>query len=278
MIPPVDAIMLKLGPLSVHWYGFLIVIGIILGANVASYLAKQAGRDPDIIWDMLMVTIIPAIIGARIYHVFSQPAGGLSGWSYYKENPLEALYIWKGGLGIYGAIVGGALGVISFSFYKRMPPLELLDFTAPGMAIGQAIGRWGNYVNRELYGPPTTLPWGLHIPMFNRIPPYTDLTQYPEHTLFHPTFLYESLAALGLCFLLLWIADHYRDRRKPGDLLLGYLIGYSAIRFLTEFLRPDAWMMGTLATAQIIALFFIVVGAIFLITRHKFSGATQKST
>ncbi len=254
--------------ISVHWYGVLIVTGIILGANVAAYLAKKAGKDPEMVWDMLILVVVLAIIGARVYHVFSQPSSGLLGWDYYKENPLEALYIWNGGLGVYGAIVGGALGVLIFTWRKKLRPLQWLDFAAPGMAIGQSIGRWGNFVNIELYGPPTTLPWGLRVPLMYRIPPYNDLFNYPETTLFHPTFLYESLLALALCLLLVWIAVRYSHKLREGDLLVGYLVGYAVIRFFTEMLRPDAWMVGTIAAAQLFALIFLIAGAAFLLVRH----------
>jgi phosphatidylglycerol:prolipoprotein diacylglycerol transferase len=270
MIPPVDPILFHIGDkIAIHWYGLLIVIGIILGANVGAYLAKRAGKDPEIIWDMLLLVVFLAIIGSRIYHIFSQPAGGVMGWTYYKEHPIEMLYIWQGGLGIYGAIIGGAVGVIIFCAYRHLRPLEWLDYAAPGMAIGQSIGRWGNYVNRELYGPPTTLPWGLRIPFSYRIAPYNDITQYPETTLFHPTFLYESLGALSVCLLLLWVADKYRARLREGDLLIAYLVGYSVVRFFIEFLRPDAWMMGSIAAAQVFALGFIVIGTTFLVARHR---------
>jgi len=272
MVPPVDPILFRIGDvIAVHWYGLLIVIGIILGANVGAYLAKRAGKDPEIIWDMLLLVVFLAIIGSRIYHIFSQPAGGVMGWNYYKEHPIEMLYIWQGGLGIYGAIIGGALGVIIFCARRRLRPLEWLDYATPGMAIGQAIGRWGNYINRELYGPPPTLPWGLRIPALYRIAPYNDMTQYPEDILFHPTFFYESLGALIVCLLLLWVADKYRGRLKEGDLLVGYLMGYSIVRFFIEFLRPDAWMMGSIAAAQVFALLFLVGGAIFLVARHRLS-------
>ena len=269
MTPPFGPILLNIGDvISVHWYGVLIVTGIILGANVAAYLAKRAGKDPEIVWDMLIIVVVLAIIGARVYHVFSQPSSGLLGWDYYKENPLEALYIWNGGLGIYGAIVGGIIGVLIFAWRRKLRPLQWLDFAAPGMALGQSIGRWGNYINIELYGPPTTLPWGLRVPAMNRISPYTDLLKYPETTLFHPTFLYESLAALALCLLLVWIAVRYGDKLLEGDLLVGYLIGYAIIRFFTEMLRPDAWMVGTIAAAQLVAIILLIVGVAYLLVRH----------
>ncbi len=269
MTPPFGPILFSIGGIiSVHWYGVLIVTGIILGANVAAYLAKKAGKDPEAIWDMLMIVVILAIIGARLYHVFSQPSDGLLGWNYYKERPVEALYIWNGGLGVYGAIVGGALGVILFTWRRKLRPLQWLDFAAPGMAIGQSIGRWGNFVNIELYGPPTTLPWGLRVPLMNRIAPYNDLFNYPETTLFHPTFLYESLAALALCLLLMWVAVRYGQKLLEGDLLVGYLMGYAVIRFFTEMLRPDAWMVGSIAAAQLFAIILFIAGVAYLLVRH----------
>ncbi len=271
MTPPTGPILLSVGAFSVHWYGLLIVIGILLGTNVATYLAKESGEDPDVVLDMLLIAVLAGIVGARAYHVFSEPQGGLSGWSYYRENPWKIFYIWEGGLGIYGAIIGGLIGVVIFTRARRLNPWRWLDFAAPGMAIGQSIGRWGNYINQELYGPPTTLPWGLRIPPAQRIAPYNDLTRYPPDTLFHPTFLYESLATLALCLVLLWIAIRFKDRRKDGDLFILYLIGYSTIRFFIEYLRPDAWMVGRIAAAQLVALILISVGIIALVVRHRFS-------
>ncbi|MFP4394369.1 MAG: prolipoprotein diacylglyceryl transferase [Anaerolineales bacterium] len=271
MTPPSGSTLVEIGPFAIHWYGLLIVTGIVLGAQVAGYLAKRADEDPDRIWDMLLFAVVLGVIGARIYHVVSQPRGGLLGWAYYKENPIEMFYIWKGGLGIFGAVIGGALGVALYCRLEHLRVLKWLDFAAPGMAIGQAIGRWGNYMNRELYGPPTTRPWGLQIPQQHRFPPYHDMSQYPPETLFHPTFLYESLAALLLCLGLLWIATRYRKKLKEGDLLLGYLMGYAVIRFFTEMLRPDAWMItGTpLAAAQLVAILFFILAGIVLFFRHR---------
>ena len=267
MEPPFGPLLVKLGPLAIHWYGFLIALGIVLGAQVATYLARRAGEDPEIIWDMMVVVVLFALIGARAYHVFSSPKGGV-GWEYYKHNPLQAFAIWKGGLGIYGAIIGGVLGTALFCYVRKLNLLRWLDFLAPAMALGQSIGRWGNYMNHELYGPPTTLPWGLRIPPLYRIEPYTDLSRYPDTTRFHPTFLYESLATLALCLFLLWIAHRLQDWLREGDLLFIYLMGYALIRFFTEFLRPDAWMMGKLAAAQVFAILLFVLGGLALVVRH----------
>ena len=279
MQPPFSPVLLNLGPVSIYWYGLLIATGIMLGARVAAFLAEDAGENPETVWDMLMIVVLIALVGARLYHVFSSPQGGMLGWDYYKKYPLQAFAIWHGGLGIYGALAGGALGVFLFCHFRKLNVLRWLGFAAPGAAIGQSIGRWGNYMNRELYGPPTTLPWGLDIPPQYRIPPFTDLAQYPATTRFHPVFLYESLATFALCVLLILVATRFRDRvrngdgLRNGDLLFGYLAGYAVIRFFIEYLRPDAWMMGALAAAQVFAIGLFVASVAVLVLRRVVSRA-----
>ena len=258
MTPPVDPILIHIGSLTVYWYGLLVVTGIFLGAMVAAHLADRAGVDPEQVWDMLLFAVIGGIIGARIEYVVTPPH-----WAYYREHLTQALMIWEGGLRIYGAIIGGALGVLLYSALYRLPTLTLLDFSAPGMALGHAIGRWGNFINHELYGPPTTLPWGLDIPPTYRIPPYNNMQQYPPSTRFHPAFLYESLANLTLCLLLMWLAKRYHKRLKDGTLMVLYLMAYSAIRFFMDYLRTD----GT--TAQPLALAFVALGALFLVIQYQ---------
>ncbi len=258
MTPPVNPILVQLGPITVHWYGLLVVTGILLGAQVAAYLAKRAGEDPDQVWDMLMVAVIAGIIGARIEYVIVPPH-----WAYYKDHLARAFYIWEGGLRIYGAIVCGALGVVGYSLHSKVRPLKLMDFAAPGMAMGHAIGRWGNFINQELYGPPTTLPWGLEIPLQYRVPPYNDLTQYPPDTLFHANFLYESLLNLLLCVVLVFTADRFRGRLKEGTLVAGYLIGYSIIRFFMDYWRTDS------TSAQGPAIVFAALGIVYLIVQAQ---------
>jgi len=269
MKPPFDPILIYITPnFGIHWYGLLIVTGVMLGALYASRRAEQDGENPEHVWNGLIAAIILAIIGARLYHVFSEPEGGMVGWSYYRQHPIEILYIWQGGLGIYGAIIGGALGVALYSWRARLQTLQWLDYGAPGLALGQAIGRWGNFINQELYGPPTTLPWGLIIDPQHRIAPYNDLEAYPPETLFHPTFLYESLWCLLLFFTLAMIARKYKERLLDGDILLGYLVGYPLGRFFIEYLRPDAWMIGPIAAAQLFAIICAAGAAALLIVRH----------
>jgi len=276
--PPLDPILIHITPdFGIHWYGILIVTGVLLGTVYASWRARQDGEDPEHAWNGLTVAIILGIIGARIYHVFSEPMGGMLGWSYYREHPIEVLYIWQGGLGIYGAVVGGALGVLIYAWRARLRPLQWLDYGAPGLALGQAIGRWGNFINQELYGPPTNLPWGLIIDPEHRIMPYNDLSAYPPDTLFHPTFLYESLWCLLLFIALALIGQRYRDKLLEGDILLGYVIGYPLGRFFIEYLRPDAWMIGPIAAAQLFAIVCVVGGAAVLVVRHTRAPAGRPS-
>ncbi len=268
MTPPVNPIALQIGPLSIHWYGILIVTGIFLGAVYAAREAPRKGVDPDHIWSGLILAMVLGIIGARIYHVFSDPQGGGLGWSWYREHPGDIFKVWQGGLGIYGAIVGGILGVVLYSLYHKLPIWALLDLGAPGLALGQALGRWGNFINQELYGPPTGSSWwGVRIDASHRLAIYP-ISEYPLDTLFHPTFLYESLWCLTLFLLLAWLARRLQDRLLPGDILAGYVIGYGLGRFGVEFFRPDAWVMGPLATAQWVGLAMAAMGLAFLVLRH----------
>ena len=279
MKPPLDPILIHItADFGIHWYGILIVTGVMLGAVYGSWRARQDGENPDHVWNGLIAAIILGIIGARLYHVFSEPAGGAVGWSYYREHPAEILYIWHGGLGIYGAIVGGTLGIALYSWRAKLRPLQWLDYGAPGLALGQTIGRWGNFINQELYGPPTELSWGLIIAPQYRISPYNDLVTYPPETLFHPTFLYESLWCLLVFIVLALIAHKLKDRLLDGDILLGYIIGYPLGRFFIEYLRPDAWMVGPIAAAQLFAIICVVGGVALLVVRHATAGPARRSS
>lgn len=273
MQPPVDPLLIRFTEnWGIHWYGVLIVSGVLLGALHAALRARQNGDDPEHVWNALTLAILLGIVGARLYHVFSEPQGGMVGWDYYRKHPVEILYIWEGGLGIYGALLGGLLGVLLYTWRAGLRPLRWLDYGAPGAALGQALGRWGNFINQELYGPPTTLPWGLRIDPVHRITPYDDLAAYPPDTLFHPTFLYESIWCLIVFAILVVVARSFQDRLKEGDLILGYFIGYPLGRFFLEYLRPDAWMIGPIAAAQLFALACIAGATAILVIRHAVGG------
>jgi len=255
-----------IGPVSVYWYGIIIVTAAMVGGWVAAIEAKRRGLDPDEVWNGLIVALILGIIGARLYHVFSSPLGGSVGWSYYRQNPLAILQIWEGGLGIYGAIVGGVFGVLLYCWIRKLKPLGWLDVGAPGLAIAQVIGRWGNFVNQELYGPPTDLPWGMTIAPENR---YLEHRALPPETRFHPVFLYESLWSLVGFVLLMWVGRRFKDRLRKGSIFLLYLIWYPLGRFFIEFLRPDAWMLGPLAAAQVFALIAVALAIVGMIYLHR---------
>jgi phosphatidylglycerol:prolipoprotein diacylglycerol transferase len=252
----------------IYWYGILIVAGALVGAFVATREAKRRGVDPDHVWNALLVALILGVIGARLYHVISSPAGTNIGFQYYLENPVEILNFRQGGLGIYGAVAGGILALYLYARWAKVNFLQFLDIAIPGLALGQAIGRWGNFFNQELYGYPTDLPWGIPIDAAHRLPMFADLTRYPvETTHFNPTFLYESVWNLGMGILLLYVARRWTNE-KNGDLFLLWGILYGFGRFLVEFQRPDAWTISGVATAQFIGLILVVICSVTLAYRH----------
>lgn len=241
MYPPVDPILFELGPLSLRWYGLLMVTAIFVGATIASQEVERRRQDGNDLWDMLVWVLIPALIGARLYYVFIQSPRNDFGIGYYLTHPLSIFQIWSGGIHIFGAFLFGGIAIWLYAKIRKLPLLTFLDGVSLGLPLAQAIGRWGNFINQELYGPPTTLPWGLRIDSLHRIPPYNNLSLYPESVRFHPLFLYESLwNFLGFC-LIFWISRRFFSQLKPGDLTLLYLIWYPLGRFFLEFLRTDSW-------------------------------------
>lgn len=254
---------------SIYWYGILIVTGALVGTYIASLLAKQRGLDPEHAWNALLVVLIAGVVGARLYHVISSPTGTSIGLQYYLDNPGEILNFRAGGLGIYGAVAGGLFGLYLYTRYMKLDFMRFVDIAMPGLAFGQAIGRWGNFFNQELYGFPTMLPWGIRIDEAHRLPIFADLTKYPvETTHFTPTFLYESLLDFGIGIIMLYVIRRWSTSLKSGDMFLLWGILYGVARFLVEFQRPDAWMISGIATAQIIALILIVVCGVALMYRH----------
>lgn len=271
MYPPFDPIIVQIGPLALRWYGILLVAGMIAATWTASRYVERKGEDGETMWDLLVWMLIPALLGARLYYVFIQSPRGPEGLGRFLENPMLIFQIWTGGIHIFGAFIFGAIAIILFARWRNLPLLTYLDGVALGLPLGQAIGRWANFINQELYGPPTTLPWGLRIDPEHRIPPFNDLSVYPESVRFHPLFLYESLwnfIGFGLIF---WISRRYEDRLLPGDLLLLYLIWYPLGRFCIEFLRTDSWFFpGTpFNVVHLLSAIAIVASAILLYLRHR---------
>ena len=178
MYPPVSPIIFQIGPFALRWYGLLMATAIILGAQIASREVERRGLKTDDFWDLLLWVVIPGFIGARLYYVFIQSPRAELGQ--YLSNPLRILQIWEGGIHIFGGFILGSIALFLHCRIHNLPALKFLDSIVLGLPLAQAIGRWGNFINQELYGPPTTLPWGLRIDSQHRIPPYNDLNQYPD--------------------------------------------------------------------------------------------------
>lgn len=273
MYPPISPV-IQIGPLSLHWYGIIQVTSILIGAWVAGRYVARHGQNSNTIWDMLLWVIIPALIGERLYYVFIQsPRSGPGGLPDYLAHPIKILEIWNGGLHIYGAFIFGGIAIVLYAWWRKLPLLIYLDAVALALPIGQAIGRWANFINQELYGPPTTLPWGLRIDPAHRIPPYDDLTRYPESVRFHPLFLYESVANLIGFLLIFWISRRFEKRLRNGDLMLLYLIWYPLVRFCLEFLRTDSWFFNVAGihfnVVHILSAIAIITAVTLLFVRHR---------
>jgi phosphatidylglycerol:prolipoprotein diacylglycerol transferase len=273
----------SIGPLFIRFYGILIMLGAIAAAFMAEREARRRKLNSDIVWDGLIWVLLGGIIGARLWHIFTPPpsmlvldttTGNLVNPYFIHGMPqiLDILAIWKGGLGIPGAVIGGALALYLFCRRRKMSFMLWADIAAPGVALAQAIGRWGNFFNQELYGKPSTLPWAIKIDPAYRVPGYE---QYPT---FHPIFLYESIWNLLNMGLLLWLGRRFAGRLKDGDLFLVYLIGYPIGRFFLEFIRLDAPRIGTININQTFMLIVIVVSSLILILRHRKGSTPAEET
>lgn len=218
-------IIFSLGPFNIYWYGLLIVIGILLGLGLTIKLGRRFGIKSDDILELAIWLIVFGLLGGRLYHVFLE-------FSYYLANPLAVFKVWQGGLAIHGVLLGGVITLIIWSRKKKYNFWQWADLLAPAIILGQAIGRWGNYFNQELYGWPTDSPWGIPIDLANR--PIGETSQQ----FFQPTFLYESIADWLIFLFLLFIV--IKIKPKPGKVFLLYLIFYSLARFIIEFYRMDS--------------------------------------
>lgn len=252
-----------IGPVFIYYYGIILMLGAVAAAFLAERETRRRGLDSELVWDALIYLLIAGIIGARIWHILTPPPSMIEQGittKYYLTHPLDALWIRKGGLGIPGAVIGGVLALYWFCRRRKLNFAEWTDIAAPSLALGQAIGRWGNFTNQELYGAPTTLPWGIKISF---------PTGYPPETRFHPLFLYESLWNLANMFLLLWLGRRFADRLKPGDLFLVYLVTYPIGRFMLEFLRLDAAQVFGININQTIMLVIALLAGGTLFWRHR---------
>ncbi len=255
---------IAIGPLMIRYYALLIITGAMLGASLAAYRSRQRGLDPEHVWGAFAWALFLGLVGARLWHIFTPPpsmvAVGLT-TGYYLTHPLDAIAIWKGGLGLPGAVIGGVLGIYIYTRQNHLPFLIWLDIAAPGAALGQAIGRWGNFINQELYGAPTDLPWAIFIAPENRLPGLKDVAYY------HPTFLYESILNLVNMGVLLWLDSRLKHALREGDLFVLYTMNYAIIRFGLEFLRLDSSQLGGLNANQTFMAGVFLVGGVYWLLR-----------
>ena len=233
---------------DIYWYGLIIVLGLVLGTVVALRNAKKIGMSADTIYDFLLWAIPLSVIGARIYYVATK-------WSEYREHPISVLYLWEGGIAVYGSIIAAILTLLVFCKIKKIPAYDLLDCCCVGLILGQAVGRWGNFVNAEAYGTSTTLPWRM------------SLLEGGRMIEVHPTFLYESLWDFGVFVLLMVLFT--RKRTFPGKVFWNYLLWYGIGRFFIEGLRTDSLYIGSLRISQCVAALSVIVSVIMLFWLSK---------
>lgn len=266
-IPSPSSGSIHLGPLRLNAYGLMIALGVIVAIRIAGRRAESRGAGTTDDFSSIAMWAVPAgVIGGRVYHVITD-------YELFRGQWFDAVKIWEGGLGIWGGV---ALGVLVGAWRARVSGLNawaIVSCAVPAIAVAQAIGRWGNWWNQELFGRPTTLPWGLDISDY-----LTVKNGYSVDTLFHPTFLYESLGCLALAFIL--IALEKRLQPAPGRILAWYVMGYCALRFGIEGLRIDpAHSAGGLRLNQWVSIGAFSAAALFIgITRLRSHGDREAST
>jgi phosphatidylglycerol---prolipoprotein diacylglyceryl transferase len=227
---PSSPLIVEFGPFKLRWYGTLIAIGILLAGYLAMRELRRRGHDPEVAYQIASWCVPGGIIGARLYHVATD-------WDRFFGHLAKIPALWEGGLGLPGVIAGGALGAAIGARRAGVPVLVAFDCIAPGLVAAQALGRFGNYFNQELFGGPTSLPWGLEIDPAHRP------ARYAADPTFHPTFLYESVWNLIVCLVLLQLSRRMWSRLVPGTIFAAYLALYSPVRALLESVRVDPAQM-----------------------------------
>lgn len=277
LYPPDDPFLINTSlfgiPVVVRWYGAIIVSGAMLAGWIAAKRARRRGYDPEHIWNLLLVGMVFGIIGARAYYVlFEWPRFAGASW-------LEIINPATGGLAIHGALIGAVIVAALYTRWHHLPLRIFLDIAMPPFLLAQAIGRWGNFMNQEAYGGPTSLGFGVLIDEERRIGPYRDMQQFPPDTLFHATFLYESVWNLIGFGILLWLERRLRDWLRPLDIALFYAIWYGLGRFWIEGFRTDSLCLsgiggaceGSLRVAQVVSLLLVAGGVIGLLINHRYA-------
>jgi phosphatidylglycerol:prolipoprotein diacylglycerol transferase len=242
-----------IGPFAIRWYGIMIALAAVAAVLLSIVETKRRGEATEHVLNAAILVVPLAIIGARLYHVIDE-------WAFYSQNP--RLIFGGAGLGIFGAIAGGIIGLLIYSKWKKLDALRGLDICAPGIILAQGIGRWGNFFNQELYGYPTDLPWAIYIDPAHRLP------GYEAFSYFHPLFLYESLWNFAGCALLLFLGRKFGHRLLNGDIFFVYVIYYSVGRFFLEGLKIDVWTIAGIPTARWICGIAIVASIAVIVYRR----------
>ena len=258
-----DPVAFQLGPIPVYWYGVCYAVGLALAYLVITREARRRGLDARLVDNGIIIVAVVALIGGRLYHVIDQ-------WQLYQDDLLKIVMPPYTGLGVYGGILTGTIAAVVVTKLWKQSFWKWTDVIAPGLFVMQAVGRLGNFFNQELYGPPTTLPWGIAIDEAHRVPPYTDLAAYPvDTTFFQPLFLYESLSGIIGAITLLWIARRWGARLRPGDLFLLFLVWYAVVRMLLETLRTGNWTVFGIPTAIVVSIIVIAFAIVVFAIRHR---------
>jgi phosphatidylglycerol:prolipoprotein diacylglycerol transferase len=269
----IDPVAVQLGPIQLHWYGIIIASAVLVASLVGTRVARWLNEDPDEGWSMLLLVILFAVVAARIYHVIHQ-------WDFYMANPLLIPQVWNGGIGIPGAVAGGALGILIATRRKGLNAARWMDIFAPALLLGQVIGRLGNFVNQELYGPPISecgqggfppcLPWGIQIDAAHRVGTPWDAVTYPvETTQFVPMFAYEMVLNFIGMLVLLFVIRRFAPRLFAGDGFLIYIMWYGAVRSFLELYRVNNWTILNVPTAIWVGVIGFVLAGAWLIVRHR---------
>jgi len=266
--PVIFTFKLFIWTVTLRWYGVLVMFGAVVGAWLAEKEIRRRGENGEAIWDAMVWVLPLGIIGARLWYVVNNILGGST---YYTDTPAKIINIPEGGLHFFGGLLFGAVALYFFLKKNGMDFWLFLDSIAPAVLIGQALARPANFINQELYGQPTKLPWGIAIDAGHRLAQYADLSLFPvAATRFHPTFAYEMLLNIPLALLLIWVSRQYADKMKPGAVFSGWLVFAGLARAFIEFFRPDQPHIGNsfVTYSMFVSLLMAVTGVVMLLVRY----------
>lgn len=258
MILTINPVAFKLGNLSVKWYGIIMAVAIILAVSMAIIEGRKRQIESDDFMDLLLWAVPIGYVGARIYYVIFE-------WNYYSQHLDEIIAIWNGGIAIYGGLLAGLVVLLVFCYKRMLPPFLMLDIITPGVMAAQILGRWGNFINQEAHGGPTTLAFlqSLHLPNFI-------INQMKIGGVYYqPTFLYESFFNLiGLLIILL--LRHRKYLFEQGEIFMLYLAWYSVVRFFVEGMRTDSlYLLGSIRVSQMLSVILLIVVIVLFIYRRR---------